>query len=90
MKELDKIIDTLKDLRTIKRLKVSDETLFEQAVDIFISRSINEAKKQEFKEPTEKQLTMLKKAGFKNLPKTRQEATKIIKNYLDNLKKENI
>lgn len=44
MKELDLIIDELKNTRKIKEIKISDEIIFDNAVKIFISDRINNSK----------------------------------------------
>lgn len=45
MNNLDNIIDTLKELRQSKQLKnLDDNTLFENAVKLFISANINDSK----------------------------------------------
>jgi hypothetical protein len=46
MIKLKEIINELKEIRTETKTKVSDELIFENAVKIYISNSINESKKQ--------------------------------------------
>jgi hypothetical protein len=106
MKKLSIIIQDLVKVRGENKLEASDECLFDNAVKIFISNSIQESKfpSKEVKgplgnetrdsgptTPTEKQINFLKKNGIKINPNlTRAEATLMIKNFMNNLQKENI
>ena len=44
MKKLDEIIKNLKEINKQNNLSITDDTLFENAIDIFISDRINERK----------------------------------------------
>lgn len=107
-KELDQIIDGLKEIIKLKNLKVSDEVLFSEACSFlrgqYASQNKNNFKPQirndfsssnskdsnrENLPPTEKQIKILNESKHK-IPKTRGEATKIIKEYFEKQKKENI
>jgi hypothetical protein len=89
MKEsLDKIIEELKEIRTITRTKVSDEILFEQAVKLFISDKIqNNQKKKGDNKPTDKQLAFIKKHNIKiKEGLNKEEAKEIISEYIESNK----
>lgn len=106
MKNLDTIINELKNIRTITKTKVSDEVLFENAIKLFISNNINESQNKRrniFGTEVSKKIDIFSKENKptekqiaflkKNkvkVPETKSEARQMISNYIDNLKKENI
>lgn len=90
MDKLKTIINDLNEVRKEGNLQIDDKTLFEQAVDIFISNNINEANIKQYvkkQDPinkilpaTIKQKWKLKQLGIKFKPEiTKQEAFTLIK-----------
>lgn len=77
---MDKIINNLKEIIKLTNLKVDDKTIFEQAVKMYLSKKINESKKENIIEmkkplpnplkmlglerPTDKQIAFLKKNKY--------------------------
>ena len=107
MEQIKKLHNTIQDLVKVRgedKLSISDECLFDNAVKIFISNSIQESKSQSShgepvgKEvgrfsPSPKQLKLLYDAGLNKeiIDKmSKEEVSKVIGEYLKNLKKENI
>lgn len=85
---LKEIINYLQETISITALKVSDESIFEQAVKIYISNKIGEQKKENIKQIKEKpkepaskkQLYLLNKLGYQGKTDlTKQEAYILIK-----------
>jgi tRNA uridine 5-carbamoylmethylation protein Kti12 len=99
---LSQIIQTLVKVRGENKLSISDECLFDNAVKMFISNTIQESRvitKPSSEEPkirfspTPKQLKILKQAGLKEeviKEMSKQEVSQVIGEYLNSLKKENI
>jgi len=90
MENLKRIIQELKQIRTEERLKINDEILFEQAIDIFISRSIqNHKENKQLERATQKQLDLLFKldVNFNAETITKQEAKELITKELSKKKK---
>lgn len=79
---LDKIINALNETINLTGLDVSDDTILEQAVKIFISNSIQEGKvsrdKTKEDEPTEKQKEILNNYNINPEMLTRKQATQKI------------
>jgi len=88
MKNLQEIITALKQIRTDTKTKVSDEVLWDSAVRIFNSQNINRKGVNDFKPATTKQKDFLKTLGVEfNENISRLEAKRLIKNKLDEIKK---
>lgn len=109
MKNINTTIQDLVKVRGENKLSISDECLFDNAVKIFISNSIQESKLPQTKSshgtepvgqkevgrfsPSIKQYKILVEAGLKKeqIDKmSKLEVSKVIGEYLKNLKKENI
>lgn len=97
MEDLNSIIKELKNIRKEEELNFTDDTLIDIATRILNTNSINSKPKEIKKEntnsliepPSIKQINLLNKHGVK-IPDTKKEATLLIKNYFDNINKENI
>jgi hypothetical protein len=106
---LNKVIQDLVKARGENKLSISDECLFDNAVKIFISNSIQESKLPQTKSshggelerqkevgrfsPSIKQYKILVEAGLTKEvinQMTKEEVSKVIGEYLNSLKKENI
>ena len=104
MRSLHNTIQDLVKVRGENKLSISDECLFDNAVKIFISNSIQESKSQSSHgesgekgvgrfSPSIKQYKILVEAGLtkEQINKmTKLEVSKVIGEYLNSLKKENI
>lgn len=97
MEKLTDIILELQEVIEKTSLNISDAELLENAVKIYISGKISESKKENINQmkdrfpinrPTPKQLNLIKKLNLKVNPQTKQEATQIIKEYIENNPKE--
>jgi hypothetical protein len=106
-KKLSETIQTLVAIRGESNLEVSDECLFDNAIKVYISNSIQESKLPTKSShggelgqkgvgrfsPSIKQYKILVEAGLKKEiinSMSKQEVSKVIGEYLNNLKKENI
>lgn len=84
MENLEKIVEELKRIREKHNLVFNDGDLIVLAGKIFISNNINEEKKKpSTKKPTEKQVAFFKEHNVK-VPETKDEATKLIREYIKN------
>jgi len=109
MKNLNTTIQDLVKVRGENKLSISDECLFDNAVKVFISNSIQESKLPQTKSshggeperqkgvggfsPSIKQYKILVEAGLskEQIGKmSKLEVSKVIGEYLNSLKKENI
>lgn len=83
---LQNIIKRLKSICKEELPEINQDTILEQAVDIYLSKQISESNKEiqsmknskPIEKPTEAQVYFIKKAG-KEVPKTKQEAFELIK-----------
>jgi hypothetical protein len=94
------IIKELKDVIKQQEISISDDTLFSEAVSCFRGEQAQKNRKCLHspisapnspipETPTPKQISFLSKYHVK-IPGTKAEATKIIKDFIENTKKENI
>ena len=89
------IIDELRKVIKQQEMNISDDTLFSEALSTYRGEMAGMSKKTAQKpiyeeldalqKPTQKQIDFLKKHQVK-IPKTKQEATLMIKNYIENQK----
>ena len=89
--ELNQIIKELKEVVNDQDLRITDDCLFVQACSFLRGVLASNARKSYQKpsnsvlEPSQKQIDFLNKHKVK-IPKTKKEATKLIKDYIENLK----
>ena len=97
-----RILEILKDLMDIRKttdLRITDDTLFEQACSCYRGEMAGKSKNYQSTppktpsgtsdKPTAKQIAFLTKQKVQ-VPPTKKLATQMIKNYIENQKKENI
>jgi len=95
-KELDSMIDTLKEIKTLKKLSVSDEIIFSEACSFIRGQLASKSRSQNKPQtpdtpPSKKQINFLKKNGYEgDLPLTKKEATQLISDFIENMKRSNI